>query len=126
MGKAKGLGELEFDVLDCIWESNVPLNLRRVYEKIISNPKHRNLNYRTIATVLHRLTNKNMINKKKEQGIYHYTAIVRKEDVLRQRVRLIKDNFFAGSASAFLSYLLKDKGNYDLDEIKELIEELFK
>jgi predicted transcriptional regulator len=126
MGKARGLGELEFDVLDCIWESNVPLNLRRVYEKIISNPKHRNLNYRTIATVLHRLTNKNMINKKKEQGIYHYTSIVSKEDVLRQRVRLIKDNFFAGNASAFISYLLKDKSNYDPDEIKQLIEDLFK
>jgi len=75
---------------------------------------------------LHRLTNKNMINKKKEQGIYHYTAIVRKEDVLRQRVRLIRDNFFAGSASAFISYLLNDKSNYDIDEIKQLIEELFK
>ena len=126
MSKERGLGELEFDVLDCIWESNIPPNLRSVYEKIISNPKHRSLNYRTIATVLHRLTNKNMIKKKKEQGIYHYSAIVTKEDVLRQRVRLIRDNFFAGSASAFISYLLKDKSNYDLDEIKQLIEDLFK
>jgi predicted transcriptional regulator len=67
-----------------------------------------------------------MINKKKEQGIYHYTAIVSKEDVLRQRVRSIRDNFFAGSASAFISYLLNDKSNYDPDEIKQLIEDLFK
>ena len=78
MGKQKGLGELEFDVLDCIWESHVPLSLRSVYEKIITNSKHRSLNYRTIATVLHRLTNKNMIKKEKKQGIYHYSAIVGK------------------------------------------------
>jgi len=126
MGRQKGLGELEFDVLDCIWDSHTPLNLRRIYENVISNPKHRTLNYRTVATVLHRLTGKNIINKKKIQGIYHYSAIVGKEEILRQRIGSIKENFFAGSASAFISYLLKDRSNYDIDDIKQLIEELFK
>jgi predicted transcriptional regulator len=77
-------GELEADVLGVLWASDEPLSPSDVQERL-AQP----LAYTTVATILIRLSEKGMAERKRSGRAYLYSPTVQEADHLSEQMRRV-------------------------------------
>ena len=82
----------------------------------------------TILTIMERLRKKGYRTRKRLEGVYHYSPVVPKENLLRGLVKTFVDTTLAGSVSPFVAYLSEGGplSEQDLDQLKQLVVDLEK
>lgn len=81
-GLAKVLGDLEARVIRSVWEISSPATAREVHVHVVRDHEVALL---TVVTVLNKLVQKGMLQRQKQEGIYHYEARLSEEE-FRSRV----------------------------------------
>lgn len=91
--KQKPISELESQVMDIVWVQK-SCTIKEVQEVLKSQ---RDIAYTTVATILHRLEVKGLVNKETKKGIHIYTPVVTKENYSKNLI----DGFFKKNISSF-------------------------
>ncbi|VVA43552.1 conserved hypothetical protein [Candidatus Roizmanbacteria bacterium] len=119
---AKTLGELEQLVMEIVWR-NKESAVRDVFQEL---RKKRSIAYTTVATVLQRLFNKDIVGRKAEKNGYRYFPKVSKESyaksLTKSFVKKLEKSFGDVAISSFaegIESLPKDKKNYLLKILSE-------
>jgi predicted transcriptional regulator len=94
------LGALELEVLKTIWESPA-CTVAEVAERLSRRQYART----TVLTVIQRLHAKGLLRRRKEAGIYRYSATQQREQVLSRLIARFVENFLDGSPAPFVAYL---------------------
>lgn len=82
----------------------------------------------TILTIMERLRKKGYLTRKRVKGVFRYSLVVPKQDLLCGLVKTFVDTTLAGSLSPFVQYL-SESGPVsadDLDQLKQLVRDLDK
>jgi len=91
---AAELGHLELQVMECLWtrpEGNVHDVMRRL---------ERPLAYTTVMTTLDRLYKKNLLERRKEERAFVYSARISRAEWERRRAGELVAGFLAGPATS--------------------------
>lgn len=82
----------------------------------------------TIATLLKRMQDKNVVDYKQYGRSREYFPLVRKKDYFAKQVNGMIKNFFNNSASQFASFFTQetDLSEQELEDLKKLIDERIK
>jgi predicted transcriptional regulator len=100
----RSLGALELDVLKAIWESPA-CTVAEVAERFPRGKYART----TVLTVVQRLHAKGLLKRRKEGGIFRYSATQPREQVLSRLITRFVENFLDGSPAPFVAYLTETK-----------------
>ena len=100
------LGELELEVLKIIWERQ-PCTVQDVAEVM---RERRGLARTTVLTVMQRLHKKELLKRRKHEGIYHYSTTEERSAVMSGLIQQFLDRVLDGSALPFIAYLAEAKG----------------
>ena len=116
-GLRKILGDLEVDVMEAIWARG-QATVHDVHERL--DAADRELAYTTVMTVMSRLAEKGLLEKRKEGAAYVYTPAASKEEFTRRTVGTVLsellDDFTAPAMSQFVDFV----GEQDEAAIEEL------
>ena len=116
-GLRKILGDLEADVMEAIWARG-QATVHDVHERL--DAADRELAYTTVMTVMSRLAEKGLLEKRKEGAAYVYTPAASKEEFTRRTVGTVLsellDDFTAPAMSQFVDFV----GEQDEAAIEEL------
>ena len=118
------LGKTELEVLQIVWELN-EATVNDVLDRIL---KKRKVAYTTIMTVMKNLSDKGVLQFRKDGRTYIYTA-TQKQDPEKVKSKLLNitlDKVFNGSAAALIQTLVKSENisKNELTEIKKLIDNM--
>lgn len=80
----------------------------------------------TILTIMERLRKKGHLTRRRIEGVYRYSPVVPKGDLLRELIKTFVDTTLAGSVSPFVAYLSESGpvSEEDLDQLKRLVRDL--
>lgn len=87
--KTKSLGELEKQIMGIVWE-NKNCSVRDV---LIILGKNKKLAYTTVATILQRLSDKGLLNRKEDKAGHIYSPKVSKEKYTKNVAQSFLKNF---------------------------------
>jgi predicted transcriptional regulator len=120
--KKISLGELEQQVMDIIWDCK-NCSAREVLTKL---EKDKKLAYTTVATILQRLYDKGLLERKENNAVYIYSAKISKEKYTKNVAQFfIKDFMSSFGDTAIASFaesideLPKEKREYFLKILDE-------
>lgn len=105
MNKFQLLGQLEKEVMEIIWSSNIPISVKSVHE-IIS--KKRKTAYTTIMTIMGRLTSKGLLKRKEEEKAYLYQSIYSKDKFLTKASQQIIKNFVSSFGDTAIAHFAEE------------------
>jgi predicted transcriptional regulator len=94
------LGALELEVLKIIWESPGS-TVAEAAERLPRREYART----TVLTVIQRLHAKGLLRRRKEAGIFRYSATQPRQQVLSRLITRFVENFLDGSPAPFVAYL---------------------
>ena len=89
--RMKQLSELEQEVMNIVWELD-ECSVRNVLQRI---NKNRNLAYTTVATILQRLHEKGLVERKSDGIAFLYSPKLSKESYSKNLVQSFINKFFA-------------------------------
>ena len=112
----KPLTEKEEEVMRKLWNKNEMI-AREVWDQYPEPRPH----FNTVLTFLRILEQKGWVKHRTIGNTNLYSAIVSKEEVGKNSLKKLIQNFFNGSVAGMVNTLLKDENLSD-EEIKELIE----
>lgn len=114
---AAKISDAELDVLTVLWDAPQPLSLAQIRQSM----KHtRNWDGSTIKTLVRRLCEKGAVEAKKD-GVYHYHALISREEYSAWSIRTLIDRLFRGS-SRYLVASLVDGNQLTTSDVRELLE----
>lgn len=87
--KSASLGELEQKIMDIVWQ-NKNCSARDILTQL---EKEKKLAYTTVATILHRLYDKGLVNRKEGASGHIYSPKVSKEKYTKNIARSFLKNF---------------------------------
>jgi len=121
---AKGLGPLEMEVLDVIWEMGQATS-REVFEKM---RERKRLGQSTVLTVLRRLSDRGILQRDAGGEVYLYSPVVPRHELGGKLVDDIVSRIFAGSVEPVIAHLISrsDVKGLDIERLRELHAELDK
>lgn len=96
---AKVLGPLESEVMDALWKSRRPLTVRAVLERVNAR-RETQLAYTTVMTVLTRLADKGIVDRRPEGRGFAYVPMVR--DAAGIAVREVLRDFGDAAVAQFV------------------------
>ena len=120
-GKPTQLGNLESDVIRVVWDIG-EATVQDVKE--VLEPK-RPLAYTTVMTVMSRLAEKGLLNRRKEGRAYVYTPGTSREKLAGSLLKSLVDRLFDGATDKAIAHLLEGDENVDeaeLDRLEKLIQ----
>lgn len=101
----KVLGDLESDIMEIVWRSPNPVSVRDVTE----NLQHkRQIAYTTVMTVMNRLVDKGLLNRKQDGRAYNYKSAVSKDKFLTRISRQIIKNFMASFGNTAIAHFTEE------------------
>ncbi len=116
--KINNLGELELEVLKIIWDIQ-PCTVQKVAEILADRNGYART---TILTIIQRLTQKGFLTRSKVDGIWHYQACQKKNNVMSSLLSQFIDKVFDGSCSGLLQHLAPEKlSKKELSELENLL-----
>ena len=118
---ATKLSDLQLDILKVLWAKK-QATTTEVHQAMAST---RDLAYTTVATLLKRLEEKDVIQHKQQGRQYVYFAMVAEDEVRSSMVSNLLDRLFLGDPAALVSHLLGDENieQSDLRRIEALLDE---
>lgn len=111
---AKGLGPLEMEVLDVIWEMEKATS-RDVFEKM---RERRRLGQSTVLTVLRRLSDRGILHRDAGGDVYVYTPVMARQELGGRMIDDVVDRIFGGSLEPVVAHLMQRKGIASADTAK--------
>jgi predicted transcriptional regulator len=91
---------LELEVLNIIWK-NPACTVAEVAERLSRRQYART----TVLTVVQRLHAKGLLRRRREAGVFRYSATRQRKQVLSQLIGRFVENFLGGSPAPFVAYL---------------------
>jgi BlaI family penicillinase repressor len=121
---SKGLGPLEMEVLDVIWEMGEATS-REIFEKMRERKK---LGQSTVLTVLRRLSDRGILKRDAGGDVYRYSPVVPRHELGGKMVDDIVNRIFQGSVEPVIAHLISrsDIKGLDVERLKQLQDELNK
>jgi len=96
----QSLGALELEVLKIVWEYPA-CTVAEAAERLPGRQYART----TVLTVIQRLHAKGLLKRRKEAGVFRYSATQRRDQVLSRLITRFVENVLDGSAAPFVAYL---------------------
>lgn len=98
---AKGLGPLEMEVLDVIWELGKATS-REIFEKM---RERRRLGQSTVLTVLRRLSDRGILHRDSGGDVYLYSPVMGRHELGSRMIDDVVQRVFGGSVEPVIAYL---------------------
>jgi predicted transcriptional regulator len=115
--KNQTLTRAELQVMEVLWSIGKACDVHEVVERY-AEPRPA---YTTISTFMKILSTKGFVDFKKGQGKQHlYFPLISKTEYTSRVMHDVKNSFFGGSVSSFLSFFLKEE-KLNREELEELI-----
>lgn len=114
------LGELEADVMNIVWVKG-EATVQDVKDALEPTQP---LAYTTVMTVMSRLAEKGILNRRKEGRAYLYTPADSQEKVAGSLLRSLVRRLYDGAAATAIAHLLESEAELDeaeLDRLEDLI-----
>ena len=108
------LGELQLKILKILWGRG-PSTVAEVREQLYGE----SLAYTTIATMLRKMENRELVRHREQGRKYIYEATLAAKEVTRSMADQLVDRIFDGSLSATVSHLLETR-EVDPEELARL------
>ncbi len=102
---AKGLGALEMEILDIVWEMD-RVTSRDVFERMRDK---RRLGQSTVLTVLRRLSNRGILRREAGGEVYVYSPAIGREELAGQMIDNVIRLIYRGNSKAVMDYLVSKK-----------------
>ena len=117
--KQENLGELELEVMKILWDRG-----RSSVLQVAANlSKQKGYARTTILTVMQRLHKKGFLKRKKEDGVYRYEPIQKRQQVMGRLLNQFIDRVFDGSSTSLVQQLTGARmSDEELDQIKAIID----
>ena len=109
-------GELESAVLHALWELDAPSSPAQVIEQMRTD-----LAYTSIATILGRLRDKDLVERKRDGRSFKYTATSSESDLAARRIATILDE--AADRGSALAGFAKSLDADDVDQLAAILEQ---
>ena len=113
------LTDVELEIMTILWR----ISEGSVADVIEELPKHRDLAYTSVSTMLRILEQKRVVKTRKEGRGHIYVPLVSKSDYESTAVRDVVERVFEGAPSALVRQLINsvELSTEELRELKELI-----
>ena len=98
---AKGLGPLEMEVLDVIWQMDRATS-REIFEKM---RERKRLGQSTVLTVLRRLSDRGILNRDGGGDVYVYSATMGREELGCRMIDDVIDRIYGGRVDPVIAHL---------------------
>ena len=122
MAKLTGLGDLEREVMDHLWDSADSQTVRQVHEALC---ERRELAYTTIMTVLQRLARQNLVEQIRDERAHRYVPTFgRDELVAGLMVDALAQAQGSGDRHAALVHFVERVGADEADALRRALAEL--
>ncbi len=115
------LTKVEEDIMHIIWRLErciVSDILNEIKEESGSKPPHS-----TISSIARILETKGFVSHKAYGRTYEYFPVVSKEEYTKATLNKLVSNYFEGSMSNLVSYLVKEE-KINMDELSQMVEKL--
>ncbi|MDW7650903.1 MAG: BlaI/MecI/CopY family transcriptional regulator [Bacillota bacterium] len=116
-GLNKVLGNLESDIMDIIWQKDCEVCVRDVFEELVSR---REIAYTTVMTIMGRLSEKKILNKRKEGNTSYFLPVMTRDEFTRNVVGNVVDSLLEDFAEATLSHFISRVRRDDRETIEKL------
>lgn len=115
-GIAKVLGELEAEIMELIWQDKI--NTVRGTCDQLSLLRKKSVSFNTVMTIMNRLVDKGLLEKKQGENCYEYLPKLTKKELLNN----ISNEIVQDLMEDFRPYVLAHFAeNLDKEDLKELI-----
>jgi len=116
------LGELEVKVLNVLWDRG-PSSVQEVLDGL---PEGEARHYNTVATVLTRLSAKEIVRRERRGRGHVFSAAVGREELGRRYLELFRKELFGGSLDRMVAALLSrgKPRRRQVEEIRKLLDEM--
>ena len=116
-GLNKVLGNLESVVMDLVWELDKEVTVRDIYEELV---QRRSIAYTTVMTIMVRLADKNILEKRKDGNTMYFLPSMTKEDFTSSIVGNVLDSLLEDFADATMAHFLSKVDKKDRATISKL------
>jgi len=116
--KRRASGELEAMVMDVLWDDDAWLIPAEVHARL---PRRPPLAYTTVMTILTRLWEKSMLDRRPEGRAYAYQPVCTREEWAAQRMLDILET--AGDRGAALHHFADEIGRREASQLRLLLEQ---
>ena len=119
-GLAQVLGDLEKTIMEALWRLGEPATVTRVLGAMKGEPRA----YHTVTTVMVRLCDKGLLQRRRRGGVWHYVPRLSREEFRRQITEEVIAGVYALAPEFAISSMvdLVDASSPDaLDDLAELI-----
>ena len=116
------LGQVQFEILQYIADHE-PIRVSDVAEHFARTAGKART---TILTVMEKLREKGYLTRKKRQGAFQYSLLLRQSEVMASVVHRFVQESLGGSVSPFIAYLADSRGLSDseLAKLKSLVDDM--
>ncbi|MCL5735340.1 MAG: BlaI/MecI/CopY family transcriptional regulator [Actinobacteria bacterium] len=121
-GPKQILGDLEGEVLECVWQRG-PVSVREVHSHLAAR---REIAYTTVMTVMSRLAEKGLLQRRPEGRAFIYSASMPRDEYWTEVVKNFLDGVLQGANRPLLSHFVESLAADDaaqLDLLADIIEE---
>ncbi|MBI5371435.1 MAG: BlaI/MecI/CopY family transcriptional regulator [Sphingobacteriales bacterium] len=116
----KALTKAEEQIMQVLWKLEQAF-LREIVEEMPVPKPHQN----TVATLLKILVEKEFVAVEVLGRQHRYSPLISKEDYSGKSIKQLAKNYFEGSFSNVVSYLVKEN-NISVDELEQLLKQIKK
>ncbi|MHB9149262.1 MAG: BlaI/MecI/CopY family transcriptional regulator [Thermoleophilia bacterium] len=120
-GLRQVLGDLEAEIMECMWELG-SASVREVHECLVEK---REIAYTTVMTVMSRLAEKGMLQRRQQGRAYLYAPLESRDAFCTNVVRRVMDGLFGGAGGPVLAHFvenLTEADSAELDDLARVIE----
>jgi predicted transcriptional regulator len=120
-GIAKALGDLETKIMETLWRLGTPATVTDVQRSMAGAQRA----YHTVTTVMVRLCEKGLLQRRRREGVWHYSPRLSRDEFRRQVAYEVISGVYTLAPEAAVNSMLdvvdaSDPGG--LDALAELIE----
>ena len=110
----------EWNLMECLWEQ-APRTGREAVEYMKASV---GWSRSTTLTMLRRMTEKNMIDCREQDGVKVYSPLIRREDAVTQETDSFLDRVYQGSISMMMSAITKKQAltQREIDELYAILQ----
>ncbi len=116
-GLEKVLGSLESEIMEVAWASDCEVSVRDVLEALKDD---RELAYTTVMTIMSRLADKKILEKRKEKNAFLFKPTISRDEFTGQVVGGLIDDLLNDFSEATMSYFVRRVGEKDRSVLEKL------
>ncbi len=116
-GLEKVLGSLESEIMEVAWASECEVSVRDVLDALKDD---RELAYTTVMTIMGRLADKKLLEKRKEGNAFLFKPAISRDEFTGQVVGGLIDDLLSDFSETTMSYFVRRVGEKDRSVLEKL------